>query len=272
MPGSAEVRDRDAVVAASRAAWNASEPQHRAAPAWQRLVEGFATADFSCLDAVDREVLGAIGVAGRDVGQLCCNNGREILSIARLGARRAVGFDQAGAFIAQARELAAIAGSPCEFVETDVYAIGPEFDAAFDVVVVTIGVFGWMPELGRFVDIAARLLRPGGILYVHEQHPIMNVFEPWGPTPFEPVQSYFRPEPFVETKAIVYDDAVPIGVADYYWFVHPLADVLTACLAAGFAIERYSEYPDNISSDVYAIYDRPDRALPQSYALVCRKR
>ncbi len=205
---------RDDYTAANRAAWEASAPYHEEGAEFAALLAGFAKPGFSCLDAVLTERLLALGVAGKDVAQICCNNGREILSVKNLGAGRCVGFDPSGAFLAQGRRLAAAAaggggGIDCDFVEGDVYKISDAYDGAydgaFDIVLITIGVFGWMPELGTFFDVVARLLRPGGALLVYEEHPIMNMFEPGAADPLKPVASYFKAEPFEDTGAIVYD-------------------------------------------------------------------
>ncbi len=263
---------RDNYVAANRAAWNDAAPHHRAGASFENLLTGFGTPGFSCLDAVASEVLRGLQPAGKAVAQLCCNNGREILSVGNLGAGLCVGFDQSGAFLAQARELAAAAKQDCRFVEGDVYRIGEEFDGAFDLVIVTIGVFGWMPDLGTFIGVAARLLRDGGAFFVYEQHPIMNMVEPADASdPHRLAHSYFKKEPFVEDNVIVYGDEVARKGVTHYWFVHTLADIFTSCLERGLRIEHFREYPHNISSAPYDIYDGRHAQLPQSYTLVARK-
>ena len=77
---------RDEATAANRALWDASADYHRDDPQWRALLDGFATPGFSFLDAVETEMFERIGVAGKAVAQLCCNNGREILSVRNLGA------------------------------------------------------------------------------------------------------------------------------------------------------------------------------------------
>jgi SAM-dependent methyltransferase len=259
-------------IAANRRAWDRSAPHHRASRSFEDLLAGFARPGFSCLDAVATERLAALGVAGKDVAQLCCNNGREILSVKNLGAGSCVGFDQSGAFLAQARELAAAGGLDCRFVEGDVHAIPAAFDGAFDLVLVTIGAFGWMPDLGAFMKVAARLLRPGGAVFAYEEHPIMNMFEPADPAdPHRPVNSYFRDKPFVEDNVIVYEGKVAEEGETHYWFVHTLGEVVTACLKVGLAIEHLREYPHNISSTHFDIYEGQAAQLPLSYTLVARK-
>jgi predicted RNA methylase len=59
--------------------------------------------DFSCLDDTLTGLLTQVGVDGKAVVQLGCNNGRESLSLYALGARHVVGVDQSAAFLDQAR-------------------------------------------------------------------------------------------------------------------------------------------------------------------------
>ncbi|MCR9218795.1 MAG: class I SAM-dependent methyltransferase [Alphaproteobacteria bacterium] len=266
--------DRTGAVAANRIAWNESAPHHRKTQSYADLLAGFRTPGYSCLDALLTDRLRALGVQGRSVAQLCCNNGRELLSVRNLGAERCVGFDQSDAFLAQARELAASGALDCRFVETDVYAIPDAYDGQFDIVLITIGVFGWMPDLPAFMDRATRLLRPGGALLVYEQHPVMNMFDPWAePDPTRLRESYFRAEPFEEHGPILYEDDAQLSDEGpvNYWFVHTLADVMTACLRAGLTIEAFSEHPHNISSEAYEIYNDQPAQAPQSYLLTARK-
>lgn len=264
--------DRTAYTAANRAAWDQSAALHRQGAEWRRLAEGFAAPGFSCLDAVETALFEEIGIAGKDVAQLCCNNARELLSVKNLGAGRCAGFDQSAAFLAQGRELAAIAGQELELVEGDVYGIPAGYDGGFDIVLITIGVFGWMPDLAEFLAIPARLLKPRGLLVVHEEHPVMNLFEPGAERPFEPASSYFRKDPFAEDRAIVYYGEAAPQVETHYWFVHPLSEVFTATLGAGLTLDTFREYPNNISATEFDVYEsRAGVELPMSYVLVARK-
>lgn len=263
---------RDHYIDSNRAAWDEAAPHHRAAESFQDLLKGFASPGFSCFDPVAHDVLRHLQLAGKAVAQLCCNNGRELLSVKNLGAGRCVGFDQSSGFLEQARELAAAAKIDCRFVHGDVHRIPEEFNRAFDLVLVTIGVFGWMPDLRAFLKVAARLLRGGGALFVYEQHPIMNMFEPTdGVDPHRLANSYFRREPFVENNIIVYEGAAGQTGSTHYWFVHTLADVLSSCIDSGLRIEHFREYAHNISSEEFDVYDGRHAQLPQGYTLIARK-
>ena len=259
----------DDYVAANRAAWDQAAPYHRAHAQYRRLLAGFATPGYSCLDAVATEELQAVGVAGRDVAQLCCNNGRELLSIKNLGAGRCVGFDFAPSFLAQARELASVGDLDCAFVESRIEAIAPDYHGVFDLVVTTIGVFGWMPDLAGFFAALARLLKPGGRYFAYEEHPIANMLEPKEPGRL--VHSYFRQEPFVETVGLDYYGFTDYEAETHYWFVHRLGDIVTACVQAGLSLERLTEYPHNINSANNDVFENQPAQLPLSYILVARK-
>lgn len=260
---------RDAATAANRAVWDASAKYHRDGAHWHALLDGFRRPDFSVLDAAERAVLDRVGIAGKAVAQLACNNGRELLSVRNLGAGRCVGFDQSREFLAQAAELAAAGNIEAEFVATDVYAIDPRYDGAFDLVLVTIGVLGWMPDLPAFFAVVARLLRPGGTLFVHEQHPIVELFDPHGPDPFAPTLPYFADAPYVGQDPIVYfgEQTQPAGPS--YWYTHTLSAIFRACLGNGLQIRDFEEFPHNISAVDWDKYENHPAKLPLSYVLVC---
>jgi len=58
--------------------------------------------------------------------------------------------------------------------------------------------------------------------------------------------------------------------APSYWFHHTMADVIGGCLKAGLALERFEEYPHDVSMVYRAFADLPLRP-PLSYTLVARK-
>lgn len=263
--------DKDTVVAANRLAWDRAAEHHRAHDQWRELVEGFAEPGHSCLDETLSGHLRDIGLEGAAVAQLCCNNGRELISVRNSGAAEAVGVDQSAEFLAQARELNEIAGLDCRFVEGDVFALPADYDGRFDIVFVTIGVFGWLPDLAGFFEVVARLLKPGGAFLAYEEHPILNMFEPERPEPHRPVNAYFKPEPFVEAVSLDYFGNRDYEAPAYYWHVYGLGQIVTTCLQAGLRLELLQEYPHNINAAAFDIYEKQPAQFPLSYALIARK-
>jgi len=260
-------RDIRAITACNRAAWNASATQHRESPEWRRLVEGFAVSGFSTLDATLTAHLQGLPVAGRSAVQVGCNNGRELLSLGALGAHGLLGIDQSEAFLAQAAELSGVVHRDAAFVCADVYALPPNVPRDFELALVTIGVLNWMPDLPGFFEAVAALLAPGGTLVVSETHPMLEMFEPGSADPLELRESYFRNRPQVSEEAIVYDGTEAPIAGTSYWFPHTVGDVLNATIAAGLAIERFTEYPHSNREVDYAVYEGREAQLPMCYLL-----
>lgn len=258
--------DRKQITSANRTMWNETAEVH-AHLKLEALLERFRDSTFSLLDDIERSALLEIGVAGRDVAQLSCNNGRELLCVERLGARRCVGFDISDAFIAQAHALAEAAGSRAEFLATDVYEIPESYDAAFDIVYVTVGALGWFPDLDAWYGVAARLLRPGGHLVIYEMHPILDMFDAADGPVIK--HSYFRTEPYFEESGPDYYDPNAMIGSPSYWFHHKMSDVIGGAIAAGFQIRRFEELGHDVSNVFRAFADLPAKP-PLSYLLIGR--
>lgn len=261
--------DTNDYTEANRRAWNETAELHEASQ-MPRLLAGFADPDFSTLDAVEREVFAAIGVRGKRVAQPSCNNGRELLSVLRFGAETGVGFDIADRAIAQARRLAEVAGlsERAEFVRSDVYRIPARYHADFDIVYVTIGALGWLPDLDAWFALVARLLRPGGHLFLYEMHPMLDMFD--AETGLEVKRSYFFDRPLESSDDPDYYQPDKIVAATSYWFPHTMSDVIGGCLRHGLTLERFEEYGHDLSM-VFRAFEDFENKPAMSYALVARK-
>lgn len=154
-----EMPTKENAIASNRDAWNDSARHHKDAPDWHALVRAVSHRDFCCIDDTLRGVLEQVGVEGKDVVQLGCNNGRESFSLFALGARSVVGVDQSEAFLDQARELASRSPHEPEFIEADIHHLPAELHDRFDVALITIGVLNWMPDIGEFFRHVAQTLK-----------------------------------------------------------------------------------------------------------------
>ena len=235
--------------------------------------EGFASflakvgqPDFTTFDEVERQLFAEIDLAGKDVAQLGCNNGRELISVKKAGAGRCVGFDMSENFLEQGRELTKASGQTVELVCTSVYDVPETYTAAFDVVYITVGVFGWLPDLPAFFEVVKRLLRPGGYLFLYDQHPVLGMFDP---AKLEIDSSYFRQAPFVEEVLPDYLDPSQTGRAQSYWFQHTLSSIIGLCLAS-LTLTHFAEYGHDLSNNYRAFQDYEHKP-PLSYSLVAKK-
>lgn len=257
------------VTEANRRAWNAVAPVHRK-KLGDDLAARFSTPGSSCLEPVELEHLCRIGIEGKRIAQLCCNNGCELISLMNLGAKSAVGFDISEVVLEEAQRLAALTGASCSFVHSDVYDISDEYSASFDLVYITVGALGWMPDLARFFQVAARLLAAGGSLFVHEMHPILDMYDPRSKTPTVPADSYFRTEPYVETAGLDYVGGTDHEGPPQYWFHHSVASIVNGAIGAGLRIDSFHEFERDISGLYEAIEQCPQKP-PMSYILTARK-
>lgn len=259
-------------IASNKNAWDESAGLHKDTPTWTALLASVAEPDFSCLDPTITTLLQEVGVMGKDVVQLCCNNGRESLSLYGLGARSVVGVDQSRAFLEQARELAEVSPHSPEFIETDIHHLPERLQARFDIALVTIGVLGWMPDVALFMRHVARTLKPGGTLVMYETHPFLEMFDPRAPDPLLPASSYFQREPFVLQESIVYEGQGEVAGPTSYWYVHTLGDVVSAAIAAQLQIDHLQEYAHSNREELYDQYEHQPAQLPLCFTLAATRR
>ncbi len=233
--------------------------------------------------AFDRERLG--NLSGLDVVHLQCHIGTDTISLARLGAR-VTGLDFSPSALAAARQLAERAGVEIELIESDVDRAVEALGAGrFDLVYTGIGALCWLPPITRWGEVVATLLRPGGRLFIREDHPalwalsgpredgllVVNFpyFEVAGGTIFHEPTTYVEHEGEVEQPMTVQ-------------FNHSLGEIVTALLGQGMKLTQLVEHrsvPWNPLGDAmtegddeeWRLVDRPER-LPLTYTLQAVKR
>ena len=220
--------------AANLAWWDEAAPLHAASAHYD--LAGFR-AGRDDLRPFEPEEVGP--VAGRDLVHLQCHLGTDTLSWARHGAR-VVGLDFSPAAIAIATALAADCGLDAEFVCADVFdapaALGGR---RFDVVYTGIGAINWHPDLSAWARVVAELLRPGGVLYLLEIHPVVFGVIGDGRTIVNDI---------IEAPYMAVDEQGTYAVPDAQLAntvtvdrAHALSEVVGAVLGAGLVLELLGE-------------------------------
>ena len=252
------------------AAWEEVAPIHRRHNQ-AKLFKSFSRPGYTCLDKIETNILKKLDVNGKDVAQVCCNNGQELSSVKNMGASRCVGFDGAKGFVDQARELAVAANQDVEFVCCDVYDIPKAYHASFDIVTITVGVLGWMPDIDSFFSAVELLLKPGGAIFVYEHHPIIVMIKPsQEDEPIEWEISYFRSEPYVEIGGLDYYGGEDYDAKPASSFSHKMSDIIMAAVKTGVVIEHFEELPNHISNAWWNV-EKSNIGLPMCFTLVLRK-
>jgi SAM-dependent methyltransferase len=267
-------------VAVNLANWNSRVPHHERGYGLERF-----RADPDYLSDVVTFDLPRLGrLDGLDVVHLQCHIGSDTLSLARLGARSVTGLDFSPPALAVAAQLAADCSATIEYVESELYdavdALGP---ARFDLVYTGVGALCWLPDVRRWAQTVAALLRPGGRLFIREGHPMLWALADERPDGLLVVEyPYFETEgiPFSATTSYV-EHEEPLTSPDIVSFNHGLAEIITAVMDAGLtltAIEEHDSVPWNALGDAmeetvaneFRLREAPAR-LAASYTLQATK-
>ncbi|NKB63219.1 MAG: methyltransferase domain-containing protein [Gammaproteobacteria bacterium] len=227
------------------ASWNEAAPRHESINA--SLFHDILDSGFNNLNPDFDKLVDRYDVSGRSVVQVCCNNGVDLLSIRNKGAGRCLGIDGSNAFIEQAMTLSKHAGqSDIEFLCSDVYELPTVYQSEFEVVIITVGVVNWMPDITGFMEICASLLAPGGTLLMEEIHPILGMYEEGNPSFLN--FSYFNDEPFRDTNGLDYFNYEKYDARENFSFHHSLTDILMSAIANRLTLEHVKELHYNVGN------------------------
>jgi len=225
--------------------------------------------DFTTFDEVEQTIFSsAIDVRNKKVIQLGCNNGTELLTIKKYGAEYCLGIDISEKFIEQAKQLSKASGYEVEFQCLNTYNIPEIYFGKFDLVYITVGVLGWMPDISTFFQLIYKLLTPSGQVFIYEQHPILGMFNP--EPPHEIDASYFQKEPFKDDIVPEYMDKTGQAKATSYWFPYTLAEILNSCIKNQLQLVHFEEYANDIS-DTYKRVENDNVQFPMSFTLIAQK-
>ena len=225
---------------ANRRYWDGLVPVHLDSQFYD--VAGFKAGN-STLKPTELREIG--DVSGRSLLHLMCHFGLDTLSWARLGAR-VTGVDFSGPAINAARRLAEDCDVEAVFIESDVYDLTSKLDDQFDIVFTSYGVLFWLPDVVRWAQVVAQCLRPGGVSYIVELHPVCGIFEQRdSAADFVVRRPYFTPkEPLrIEEEGSYADNDARLEYRVTYSWPHSLGEVVTALIDAGLRIDFLHEFP-----------------------------
>lgn len=224
----------------------------------------------SSLKHIELDLLGDI--QGKSILHLQCHFGQDTISLSRLGAK-VTGIDLSDNAIRYAQNTAKELGTDTRFICSDIYELPDVLDDKFDIVFTSYGVIGWLPDMGRWAEIIARYLKPGGQFMMVEFHPVVWMFD----DDFKTIDySYFKGAEIIEQLEGSYADRnAEIEYTTVTW-THSLSEVINNLIQAGICITRFEEYnysPYNcfkhtiqIDKDKYRIKHLSDK-LPMIYAV-----
>ena len=191
----------------------------------------------------DSEELG--DVRGKSLLHLQCHIGRDTLSWAKLGAS-VTGVDFSPRAIEAARKLSEASGVPGRFIESELYDAPTALNEQFDIVYTGVGAINWLPDIRRWAGVVAGFLKPEGVFYIREGHPVMWSLD------YEredeqlvigyPYFETAEPMRFDDEDTTYMGDGSKLDHATIFVWNHGLGEIVSALIDVGLRIESLKEY------------------------------
>jgi 2-polyprenyl-3-methyl-5-hydroxy-6-metoxy-1,4-benzoquinol methylase len=189
----------------------------------------------SSLNPLEVKSLGS--VKGKSLLHLQCHFGMDTLSWAREGAI-VTGIDLSDEAINAGKHLSEDLNIPAEFICCNVYDTSEHIQRQYDIVYTSYGVIGWLPDLDKWAEIIRKALKPGGIFFLAEFHPVLWMFD----DDFQYIQYPYHNEAVItETKTGTYADRFADITYEEYSWNHSLSEVFTALIEQGLIIRQFEE-------------------------------
>ena len=260
-------------IAGNKAAWEEAF-ENRDASWGADITERIQKEEYPFFNAETRAVLEKIPTEGKVIGQFCCNNGRELLSLVKSGkAAKGVGFDIAENQVAFAGAKAEELHLPCVFEAVNIYDIDDRYRECFDVVIITIGALCWFNDLDRFFAVIAKCMKPGAVIVINEEHPFKNMLAMEGDDVYDPehrtecLYSYFEHE-WTGNDGMYYITQKRYRSKTFTDFTHPMSQIISGLCGNGIVVTGLQEFDHDIGSGFDAL---DHRGFPLSMIIRGRK-
>jgi SAM-dependent methyltransferase len=242
------MKDHDNFFLANKDLWNKRTAVHKDSSFYD--VRGFK-AGKNVLTSI--ELHEVRDVSGKKMLHLQCHFGMDSLNWARLGAD-VTGIDLSDRAINEARKLNDELGMNAKFICCNIYDLHPhniesskispeggdlEAPGTFDIVFTSYGVIGWLPDLDKWAEIISYYLKPGGIFYMAEFHPVIWMFD----DDFKEIKYCYENRGVIETdsQGTYTDRDADIQAKEYGWN-HSISEVLNALITHGLSIDLFNEH------------------------------
>ena len=180
---------------------------------------------------------------GLDIVHLQCHIGADTVSLSRLGPRSTVGLDFPR-LRCEPLGNSLCARADIAFIEADVHGAVQALGAdRFDLVYTGIGALCWIPRIGRWADVVAGLLRPGGRLFMREYHPVLwSLSDPRSDGLLVVEYPYFETDGTLFIEHDTYAGTGAVASPRIIHFNHGLGEIFTALTDAGLTVTTLEEH------------------------------
>jgi 2-polyprenyl-3-methyl-5-hydroxy-6-metoxy-1,4-benzoquinol methylase len=225
--------EHDEYFEANRLSWNQRTKVHRDSAFYN--VAGFKEG-ATVLTPIE---LGELGdIKGKRLLHLQCHFGLDTLNLARLGAE-VTGVDLSDEAIKTAKELNAELKMGAKFICCNLYDLKEHLTGSYDMIFTSYGTIGWLPDLDKWAGIVAHYLKPGGVFYMADFHPVAWMFD----DEFTHIKYHYdnREVIVTENSGTYTDRKADIKAKEYGWN-HGTGELLNSLIKHGLRIEQFNEF------------------------------
>jgi SAM-dependent methyltransferase len=246
----------DPEVAKNREAWEQASQKHL-----REYDELLAEGAQARLLQSELALLEPILATSPAVIHLQSGQGIDDLALINAGASSVISVDYSVTAATAAQRRATELNKPCRYVVAEVPGV-PLKDATADLVYTGKGALIWMRDLTAWATDAARLVRPGGALFIYEAHPMTPLWT------WDEDESRIRPDRSYFGRSHLNDSFPANGAREWQW---TLGEIITSVIAAGFAVQAVEEYAEPFWRPAGLHAAAWDGRLPNAFALLARR-
>jgi len=214
----------------------------------------------------EKEILGDLKPWCRRAIHLQCSGGNDALSLLRQGAAEVAGVDISKPLLESARRKTQALGARATWYCSDILQTPDTLNETADLIYTGKGALCWMMDIMAWAKVVARLLVPGGRLFVLEGHPLDWVWETKAEEFVLDQQhgNYFSDQ---LKEGMFYRKSVAVP-RSHQW---TLSQIINSIIAVGLSIELLNEYPEPFWDQFPNIPAETLHRLPHTFALLARK-
>lgn len=260
-------------ITSNKEAWEEAF-EHRA-PGWcEDIIGRLKEEEFPFLQKELVDELESLDLSNKSIAQFCSNNGRELLSVMKFGAKQGVGFDIAENMVAWANDIAEKTNSKSSFVAVNILDIDAAYHDSFDFIYFTIGAVTWFQDLNKLFEKVSLCLKEGGTLLINDMHPVTNMLAFQREDNFDPnvpgklVNSYFKDDPWLENNGMVYMCNEIYDSKTFHSYSHTFSSIVNSLSANNLTISKIREFQYDLSGGLTHL---DHQGIPLSYILIARK-
>lgn len=267
----AEIRQRHA---ANRQGWNHGADLYAAIQAETLASLRAGQSNLHPVERANLARLGPLNTWCQTAIHLQCASGQDTLSLWLEGAAHVIGIDIADKHIQNARQLSHALDAPARWYCCDVLDTPAELNGTADLVYTGRGALCWLHDLDSWTAVIHRLLKPGGVLHLFDDHPFSWLFDQQTETLTPLNISYFTyamtSQGWPGTYLGEFD--TPLTQQSHtYERLWPLATIFQALAGAGLVVEHLGEHADEYWDAFPKLKPEFKGNIPMTFSMLARK-